>query len=135
MVKYTQTILWQKPTNCVSIFDHFLGLAFKGISLFTGICFKDFKLNEMNWFFFVIFVGMYLLNVINYKVFLLDFQYLMRIFFQAFFLAQLGSWVLSLPGPCFPLTHDLTTLDLEPLLVFGNNVFKFLSNYILVVLI
>ena len=30
--KHTQTICCQKPTNCLSVFDHFVGLAFKGLS-------------------------------------------------------------------------------------------------------
>ena len=29
MVKHTQTIRWEKPTNCLSVLDHFVGLAFK----------------------------------------------------------------------------------------------------------
>ena len=31
MVKHTQTIRRQKPTNCLSVFDHFLGLTLKGL--------------------------------------------------------------------------------------------------------
>ena len=27
VVKQTQTIRWQWPTNCLSVFDHFVGLA------------------------------------------------------------------------------------------------------------
>ena len=30
MVKHTQTIRRQQPTNCLSVFDHFVGLALKG---------------------------------------------------------------------------------------------------------
>ena len=38
MVKQTQTISRQQPTNCFSVFDHFVGLAFKGlISVLYGI--------------------------------------------------------------------------------------------------
>ena len=33
MVKHAQTILPQKPTNCMSVLDHFMGLALKGLSL------------------------------------------------------------------------------------------------------
>ena len=33
VVKHIQTIRRQKPTNCLSVFDHFVGLAFKGLSL------------------------------------------------------------------------------------------------------
>ena len=35
MAKHTQTIPRQQPTNCLSVFDHFAGLAFKGLSLIT----------------------------------------------------------------------------------------------------
>ena len=31
MVKHAQTIRRQKPTNCLSVFDHFVGLALKGL--------------------------------------------------------------------------------------------------------
>ena len=31
MVKHTQTIRRQQPTNCLSVFDHFVGLALKGL--------------------------------------------------------------------------------------------------------
>ena len=31
----TQTICWQQPTNCLSLFDHFVGLGLKGL--------RDFK--------------------------------------------------------------------------------------------
>ena len=31
MVKRTQTICWQQPTNCLSAFDHFLGSGLKGL--------------------------------------------------------------------------------------------------------
>ena len=30
MVKHTQTIRRQQPTNCLSVFDHFMRLALKG---------------------------------------------------------------------------------------------------------
>ena len=33
MVKHTQTIRRQKPTNCFSVFDHFVGLALKELIL------------------------------------------------------------------------------------------------------
>ena len=31
MVKHTQTICRQQPTNCLSVFDHFVNLALKGL--------------------------------------------------------------------------------------------------------
>ena len=41
MVKHTQTIRRQKPTNCLSVFGHFVGLALKGLKytfvLFTNL--------------------------------------------------------------------------------------------------
>ena len=39
MVKHTQTIRRQQPTNCLSVFDHFVGLAVKGLT-----CMKDFHI-------------------------------------------------------------------------------------------
>ena len=33
MVKHTQAIRRQQPTNCLSVFDHFLGLALKGLTV------------------------------------------------------------------------------------------------------
>ena len=32
MVKHTQTIRQQNPVNCVSVFDHFVWLALKGLN-------------------------------------------------------------------------------------------------------
>ena len=34
MVKHTQIIRRQKPTNCLSVFDHFLWLAIEELKLF-----------------------------------------------------------------------------------------------------
>ena len=37
MIKHTQTIHGQQSTNCLSVFDHFVGLVFKGsISIMTN---------------------------------------------------------------------------------------------------
>ena len=36
MVKHTQTIRPQQPTNCLSVFDSFVGLAFKGLIYFIN---------------------------------------------------------------------------------------------------
>ena len=33
MVKHTQTIRRQQPTNCLSVFDHFVVLTLKGLSI------------------------------------------------------------------------------------------------------
>ena len=32
MVKHTQTIRWLLPTNCFKVFEHFEGLALKGLT-------------------------------------------------------------------------------------------------------
>ena len=37
MVKHTQTIRRQKPTDCSSVFDHFWGLALKGLKAQTFV--------------------------------------------------------------------------------------------------
>ena len=43
MVKHTQTICLQKPTNCVSVFDHFVGLKLKRLRTFNG---QSFRINK-----------------------------------------------------------------------------------------
>ena len=45
MDKHTQKIRWQQPRNCLSVFDHFVGLALKGLSNVTR-CSDDFKENR-----------------------------------------------------------------------------------------
>ena len=37
MVKHTQTIHQLLPTNCLSVFDHFVGLALKGLNLILAV--------------------------------------------------------------------------------------------------
>ena len=37
MVKYTKTICRQWPTNCLSVFNHFVGLALKGLRFLNQI--------------------------------------------------------------------------------------------------
>ena len=37
MVKHTQTIRRQKSRNCLSVFDHFVGLALRGLSEMLNI--------------------------------------------------------------------------------------------------
>ena len=46
MVKHTETIRRLLPTNCLSVFDHFVGLALKGLICFQimkseSYCFKS----------------------------------------------------------------------------------------------
>ena len=45
MVKHSQTICQQQPTNCLSVFDHLDGLAFKGLTLkaFSHLFVFDFE--------------------------------------------------------------------------------------------
>ena len=40
MVKQTQTIRRQQPKNCLSVFDHFMGLALKGLIGAQGVNFQ-----------------------------------------------------------------------------------------------
>ena len=43
MVKESQTIRRLLPTNCLSVFDHFMGLALKGLrNSSIGISFKEY---------------------------------------------------------------------------------------------
>ena len=46
MVKHTQTIRHKLPTNCLSVFDHFMGLALKGLSEFKEINYLLFPLKS-----------------------------------------------------------------------------------------
>ena len=38
MVKHSQTIHWLLPKNCLSVFDHFWGLALKGLIKYYILC-------------------------------------------------------------------------------------------------
>ena len=42
MVKHTQTIRRQQPTNYLSVFDHFVGLALEGLIHYTASTFMNF---------------------------------------------------------------------------------------------
>ena len=37
MVKHTQTIRRLLPTDCLSVFDHFVGLPFKGLNVIVFV--------------------------------------------------------------------------------------------------
>ena len=37
MAKHSQTIRQQQPTNCLSVFSHFVGLALKGLTCFSNV--------------------------------------------------------------------------------------------------
>ena len=43
MVRHTQTIRRLQPTNCLSVFDPFVGLALKGLKSFKSILNRTFK--------------------------------------------------------------------------------------------
>ena len=45
MVKHTQTIRRQMPTSCLSVFDHFVILALKGLINIAGSHFYDIKMS------------------------------------------------------------------------------------------
>ena len=40
MVKHTQTICWQELTNCLSVFEHFEGLALKELKYISKLHLK-----------------------------------------------------------------------------------------------
>ena len=51
MVKHTQVIRRQQPSNCLSMFDHFVGLAFKGLrnnSMEKPVNFRKIRLPKDN---------------------------------------------------------------------------------------
>ena len=47
MVKHSQTIRSQKPTYYLSVFDNFVGLALKGLSIYI----RDIRINFANFYF------------------------------------------------------------------------------------
>ena len=48
MVKHTQTNQRRQPTNCLSVLDHFVGLAFKGLTT-SGVFIADFEYVIGSW--------------------------------------------------------------------------------------
>ena len=44
MIKHTQTIRCQQLSNCLSVFDHFVGLALKGLRILISEILKIIKL-------------------------------------------------------------------------------------------
>ena len=44
MIKHTETILRQQPSNCLSVFDHFVGLALEGLTYINYV-----KTKEKGW--------------------------------------------------------------------------------------
>ena len=47
MVKLTQTIRRQQPTNCLSLFDHFVGLALKGLYSSSNVLVRSQQCNTL----------------------------------------------------------------------------------------
>ena len=51
MVKHTQAIRRQQATDCLSVFDHFLELALKGLTHFT-LLFSLYNLENIRKYFY-----------------------------------------------------------------------------------
>ena len=49
MVKHTQTICRKLPINCLSAFDHFVGLALKGLRKDTKLSKVRLSLGDVKW--------------------------------------------------------------------------------------
>ena len=49
MVKHTQTICRLLGTNCLSVFDHFVGLAFKGLRKVFAVMGQNILLEKWNY--------------------------------------------------------------------------------------
>ena len=47
MVKHTPAISWQQPTNCLSVFDHFVGLARKVLRIIPSASFSFMPCREI----------------------------------------------------------------------------------------
>ena len=48
MTKHTQTIRRQQPTNYLSVFGHFVGLAIEGLMVNLGLLFSTLLVNHAN---------------------------------------------------------------------------------------
>ena len=76
MVKHTQTIRRQKPTNCLSVLDHFVKLALKGlrnIKLGANEWSTTISKNSNEWLFLVSESGIcYLYIPVIYKLFTME---------------------------------------------------------------
>ena len=60
MVKHTQTIRWLLPTNCLILFDHFVGLVLKGL---TNAFLKVHKITLIMVLWFIILVNSFVVVV------------------------------------------------------------------------
>ena len=49
MVKHTQTIRQQLPTNYLSVFDHFMGLALKGLISMQSLPGDNFETESLTY--------------------------------------------------------------------------------------
>ena len=63
MVKHTQTIRRQHATNCLSVFDHFVGLALQGLKEMKEDLLKNLLTNPS----FFILYQISLVNPLSYK--------------------------------------------------------------------
>ena len=50
MVKHTQSIRRQQPTNCLSVFSHFKGLALKGLKFVEHVVILE-REDRLKWLF------------------------------------------------------------------------------------
>ena len=49
MVEHTQIIRRQQPTNCLSVFDHFMGLALKDLIHFSSVLYFYSSYKRFQW--------------------------------------------------------------------------------------
>ena len=49
MVKHTERIRRLLPTNCLGVFDHFVGLVLKGLKIATNFQWMGFKLSNFQF--------------------------------------------------------------------------------------
>ena len=109
MVKHVQTIRLQKPTNCLSVFDHFVGLSLnrlRNVVLLVSFLFSkhgliNFRLwRSCNSIFGYVFKVKFDTDFLQWKRFLYNFSFSCSSFFKNPFLSQivvyntfLRSWV------------------------------------------
>ena len=65
MVKQAQTICPQQPTNCLSLFDHFVRLALDGLTFLTLSCLKVTRVMEIEALLFGTVITELMLSFLN----------------------------------------------------------------------
>ena len=106
MVKHTQTIRRQQPTYCLSVFDHFVKLAFKGLLKKTNLNISQiiFWVCHVKYFQYtmsMISCRQSKFNILSFKSNLFDFKHEMLLIRRQL---SMEIWYIKIHGPPAPST-------------------------------